>query len=537
MKRKLFSLAIAVAMLLTLIPGVALATGSYDIAKGDITVVVDASSKQTVNGTVDDSPVITGTSTGNTVSIVVADGQTANVTFKDLSITTARNGSGENNPVVITKSGTAGTGTAVITVEGTNTITHTHTAIKSEIGITIKGIGTLNANAVLDNASMYYSRSVTCIDVKKDLTIQESVIVNVNASKKSETTTENYAYSLAGVQALGNITVEGNAALNIDADINSLPSGHDNLVSVTGIESKNGTVAIKDSAQVGLDLDADTTGTAAGNTSKVTAMKAGSIEVADNAGVKAEISNKTSKAAVTSGMELLNLTIGKDAHVEIISETNSSNSSQSSYANGIVTYGGLDFLDTSATISDNASLSIKQTNNDNVATTGMSLTSLNVSGEAIVEVEAKGKDAAAIKTNSYNKYGVAATTEELEALKQGSVTIAPAPEPEPDPEPAPSTAKSNVPGVSYECGNTFKMETSKAPTAVLVDGVSVPFSADGKTLYVNVSGGNHWMTVEWMSTTYTFNFTCNDACQIVEVAIPKTGDMPLWAAIAAVFGF
>jgi len=104
-------------------------------------------------------------------------------------------------------------------------------------------------------------------------------------------------------------------------------------------------------------------------------------------------------------------------------------------------------------------------------------------------------------------------------------------------DPAPAPTKSSVPGVSYECGNTFKMETSKAPTAVLVDGVSVPFSADGKTLYVNVSGGNHWMTVEWMSTTYTFNFTCNDACQIVEVAIPKTGDMPIWAAIAAVFGF
>ena len=535
MKRKFFSLAIAVAMLLTLIPGVALAAGPYDIASGNITVVVDENGKQTVNGTEDDSPEITGTSTGNTVSIVVADGRAANVTFKDLSITTARNGSGENNPVVITKSGTAGTGTAVITVEGTNTITHTHTAIKSEIGITIKGIGTLNANAVLDNASMYYSRSVTCIDVKKDLTIQESVIVNVNASKKSETTTENYAYSLAGVQALGNITVEGNAALNIDADIADLPSNHQNQVSITGITAGK-KVVIKEEAKVELDLEADTTGTAAANQSIIKAMGGTSIEVTDNAGVKADIKNKTAKEAKTYGMAANTLNIGGNAQIDIISQTESSNSSESNSASGIVNSMGLNNR-ANATISDNASLSIKQTNSNNVGTVGMSLKELNVSGEATVEVEAAGKDAAAIKTNSYNKYGVAATTEELEALKQGSVTIAPAPEPEPDPEPAPSTAKSNVPGVSYECGNTFKMETSKAPTAVLVDGVSVPFSADGKTLYVNVSGGNHWMTVEWMSTTYTFNFTCNDACQIVEVAIPKTGDMPLWAAIAAVFGF
>ena len=428
MKRKLFSLAIAVAMLLTLIPGVSLAAGPYDIANGNITVKVDEIGKQTVNGTEDDSPVITGTSTGNTVSIVVADGQTAKVTFKDLSITTAWNGSSENNPVVITKSGTAGTGTAVITVEGTNTITHTHTAIKSEIGITIKGIGTLNANAVLDNASMYNSRSVTCIDVKKDLTIQESVIVNVNASKKSETTTENYAYSLVGVQASG-ITVENNAALNIDADINSLPSGHNNLVSVTGINitfeldystgelKSGGKVVIKDNARVGLDVDADTTNTASdgvNNNIEIIAMKAWSIEVADKADVTAEISNKTSKAASTSGMKLSELIVGEYAQVEIISETNSSNSSQSSSANGVI---GLsdEILPANATISDNASLSIKQTNSDNVATTGLSLSSLNVSGEAIVEVEAEGKDAAAIKTNSYNKYGVAATTEELEA--------------------------------------------------------------------------------------------------------------------------
>lgn len=105
------------------------------------------------------------------------------------------------------------------------------------------------------------------------------------------------------------------------------------------------------------------------------------------------------------------------------------------------------------------------------------------------------------------------------------------------PRPAPKPEKSNVPGVTYECGNTFKMETSKVPTAVLVDGVSVPFNVDGKTLYVNVDGGSHWMTVQWNSTSYTFSFACNDACEVVDIGIPKTGDMPIWAAVLALFGF
>ena len=136
MKRNLFSLAIAVAMLLTLIPGVALAAGPYDIANGDITVEVDASGIQTVNGTEDYSPVITGTSTGYTVSIVVADGQTANVTFKDLSITTARNGSNYNIPVTITGSSN---GTIIITVEGNNEFINDQTAFSSQVNTRIKG--------------------------------------------------------------------------------------------------------------------------------------------------------------------------------------------------------------------------------------------------------------------------------------------------------------------------------------------------------------------------------------------------------------
>ncbi|MGN0792222.1 MAG: hypothetical protein ACI4NL_05210 [Christensenellales bacterium] len=45
------------------------------------------------------------------------------------------------------------------------------------------------------------------------------------------------------------------------------------------------------------------------------------------------------------------------------------------------------------------------------------------------------------------------------------------------------------------------------------------------------------MRRKWNSTTVTVNFTLDANVVCTEVVIPKTGDMPLWAAIAAFFGF
>ncbi|MBQ7092023.1 MAG: hypothetical protein IJN83_05145 [Clostridia bacterium] len=91
--------------------------------------------------------------------------------------------------------------------------------------------------------------------------------------------------------------------------------------------------------------------------------------------------------------------------------------------------------------------------------------------------------------------------------------------------------------VTYNGGNSFSTSKSAVPTSVEIDGVAVGFSGDGKLFTVNsIPAGAKWVTVRWNSTSVTTNFTPNGA-YFAEVEIPKTGDMPIWAAIAAVFGF
>ena len=91
--------------------------------------------------------------------------------------------------------------------------------------------------------------------------------------------------------------------------------------------------------------------------------------------------------------------------------------------------------------------------------------------------------------------------------------------------------------VTYNGGNSFSTSKSAVPTSVEIDGVAVGFSGDGKLFTVNsIPAGAKWVTVRWNSTSVTTNFTPNGA-YFAEVEIPKTGDMPIWATIAAFFGF
>jgi len=105
----------------------------------------------------------------------------------------------------------------------------------------------------------------------------------------------------------------------------------------------------------------------------------------------------------------------------------------------------------------------------------------------------------------------------------------------------PSTAvpKSSGSGikVKYEGGNSFSTSKSAVPTSVEIDGVEVPFTGNGSSFTVGCIDPNaKWVTVRWNSTTVTTNFT-PDGLVECSVAIPKTGDMPFFAAVAAFFGF
>jgi len=92
--------------------------------------------------------------------------------------------------------------------------------------------------------------------------------------------------------------------------------------------------------------------------------------------------------------------------------------------------------------------------------------------------------------------------------------------------------------VKYNGGNSFSTNKKDVPTSVEIDGMPVPFSGDGKNFTVScVLSGAERITVRWNSTSVTTNFEPDANAFCGSVDIPKTGDMPFWAAIAAFFGF
>ena len=103
-----------------------------------------------------------------------------------------------------------------------------------------------------------------------------------------------------------------------------------------------------------------------------------------------------------------------------------------------------------------------------------------------------------------------------------------------------NTATSGKSGVSvtYNGGNSFSTSKSAVPTSVEIDGVPVSFIGDGKYFTVGcIDPDAQWVTVRWNSTSVTTNFTPDVTVACPSLGIPKTGDMPVWAAIAAFFGF
>ena len=91
--------------------------------------------------------------------------------------------------------------------------------------------------------------------------------------------------------------------------------------------------------------------------------------------------------------------------------------------------------------------------------------------------------------------------------------------------------------VTYNGGNSFSTSKSDVPTGVEIDGGPVAFSGNGSSFTVSgIPADAKWVTVRWNSTSVTTNFTPSGA-YVAEVNIPKTGDMPIWAAVAAFFGF
>ena len=94
------------------------------------------------------------------------------------------------------------------------------------------------------------------------------------------------------------------------------------------------------------------------------------------------------------------------------------------------------------------------------------------------------------------------------------------------------------PSIWYVGGNTFGTSTTQMPTSVEIDYVSVPFTMEGSNIVVScINPGARWATVKWNSTSATIRFNPDANVVCAQVVIPKTGDMPIWAAIAEFLGF
>ncbi|MBR5292011.1 MAG: hypothetical protein IKU32_03740 [Clostridia bacterium] len=92
--------------------------------------------------------------------------------------------------------------------------------------------------------------------------------------------------------------------------------------------------------------------------------------------------------------------------------------------------------------------------------------------------------------------------------------------------------------LTYNGGNSFSTSKSDVPTGVEIDNVPVSFSGDGNNFTVGCIDPNaKWVTVRWNSTSVTTNFTPDGNVVCTEVIIPKTGDVSFWTAIAQFFGF
>lgn len=94
------------------------------------------------------------------------------------------------------------------------------------------------------------------------------------------------------------------------------------------------------------------------------------------------------------------------------------------------------------------------------------------------------------------------------------------------------------PSIWYIGGNSFGTSTTQMPTSVEIDNVPVSFTMEGSNIVVScINPGARWATVKWNSTSATINFNPDANVICAQVVIPKTGDMPIWAAIAEFLGF
>ena len=270
MKRRLFALALALLLAVSL-PVSALARDWY-IDDGDITISATESGQTVSQGNTseaDDAPVIkqrdSETATGSTITIKSTGDATANVTIKDVNI------SSKGDAIDVD-----GKSSAKITLEGKNKIfSETGSALHVSSGdVTIDGDGTLEAGSENEDNNHAAIGSHAEEGMSGDITIGGSA--KVTAVSRDDG---------AGIgsgdmgKMSGDITIGDNAQVTAWSGTGGagIGSGRENDVS--------GTITIGGNAQVTAGSNSETAGIGSGNNGSITS--AGRIIIRDSAKVTA----------------------------------------------------------------------------------------------------------------------------------------------------------------------------------------------------------------------------------------------------------
>lgn len=270
MKRRLFALALALLLAVSL-PVSALARDWY-IDEGDITISATESGQTVSQGNTseaDDAPVIkqrdSETATGSTITIKSTGDATANVTIKDVNI------SSKGDAIDVD-----GKSSAKITLEGKNKIfSETGSALHVSSGdVTIDGDGTLEAGSENEDNNHAAIGSHAEEGMSGDITIGGSA--KVTAVSRDDG---------AGIgsgdmgKMSGDITIGDNAQVTAWSGTGGagIGSGRENDVS--------GTITIGGNAQVTAGSNSETAGIGSGNNGSITS--AGRIIIRDSAKVTA----------------------------------------------------------------------------------------------------------------------------------------------------------------------------------------------------------------------------------------------------------
>ncbi|MEF2710176.1 MAG: hypothetical protein U0N04_00775 [Oscillospiraceae bacterium] len=270
MKRRLFALALALLLAVSL-PVSALARDWY-IDDGDITISATENGQTVSQGNTseaDDAPVIkqrdSETATGSTITIKSTGDATANVTIKDVNI------SSKGDAIDVD-----GKSSAKITLEGKNKIfSETGSALHVSSGdVTIDGDGTLEAGSENEDNNHAAIGSHAEEGMSGDITIGGSA--KVTAVSRDDG---------AGIgsgdmgKMSGDITIGDNAQVTAWSGTGGagIGSGRENDVS--------GTITIGGNAQVTAGSNSETAGIGSGNNGSITS--AGRIIIRDSAKVTA----------------------------------------------------------------------------------------------------------------------------------------------------------------------------------------------------------------------------------------------------------